>query len=326
MEASTTRQAAESVRAEVDAGGGKIRKDTGVLVRSFGFDRLTETEVETIEKALQAVGVEVEGSEDDGGRTVELFVVETAAEPAPAASEPNVAEPAVAPEPVASEPAVSEPDPAVAPRDLTSISPADVPERTNSSFRDLVELLVPQKINRILDVGGAGFLGETTTVHLIDLFPEAEITVVELDQARADAMREKFGERLQVVNSAVEDFTHSSAFDLIVVDLDTTRMPGVFDLLPGKLAELLASNGFVLAGIFTDVEKAFEGDNSLPAANAPLIRPALEERFGTPHITNDVLKSYFDKDPFYEAIVSVDKWRGDEANFIGWLLLRGRAS
>src|SRR5205807_5733414 len=78
----------------------------------------------------------------------------------------------------------------------SELRPRDVPRNSDSSFRDLVAALQLQGVARILDVGAGGFLGETTTIHLLDLFPDAQITAVELDAERADALKEKCGDRM----------------------------------------------------------------------------------------------------------------------------------
>src|SRR4051812_28417177 len=94
--------------------------------------------------------------------------------------------------------------------------PTDVPATSDSSFRDLVDALQLDAVARILDVGAGGFLGETTTIHLLELFPEADITAVELDEERAKGLEEKFGDRLGVVAGDVEAYAPPAPFDLIV--------------------------------------------------------------------------------------------------------------
>jgi len=122
-----------------------------------------------------------------------------------------------------------------------------VPQRSASSFRDLVELLVPVGLRRILDVGAGGFAGETTTVHLLDLF-DAEVVGVEVHEGRAAALREKFGDALRVEACRLEAFVDDQPYDLIVLDLDTVGIPGTWTtLLPGPVKQLLAPGGFVAA-------------------------------------------------------------------------------
>src|SRR2546421_4153499 len=109
--------------------------------------------------------------------------------------------------------------------------PTEVARSSDSSFRDLVAALQLQGVARILDVGAGGFLGETTTIHLLDLFPDAQITAVELDAERADALKEKFGDRMEVVAGDIEEYAPPEPFDLVVIDLDSQRVPLVFDRL-----------------------------------------------------------------------------------------------
>src|SRR5436190_24126964 len=88
---------------------------------------------------------------------------------------------------------------------LAERSASAVPTRSNSSFRDLLEALHLDGVDTILDIGAGGFCGETTTIHLAELF-DAHIVGVEIDAGRAGKLHERFGARVEVVAQDVEEW------------------------------------------------------------------------------------------------------------------------
>ena len=210
---------------------------------------------------------------------------------------------------------------------LTPFLASDVPVASGSSFRDLLAAARLSNVRRILDVGAGGFVGQTTTIHLLDLFPAAEIVGLELHEGRARTLDEALGDRVEVVAMALEDYLPTAPFDLIVVDLDTGRIPGIFDtLLPGPIARMLPPGGVVVSVIVTDLVGAFDPRNpkGFPPSSRQRIADPLLARFGTPTLSDAVLKSGFAEDPRYRAVASVDKFRGDPHNPVGWLMLQRR--
>src|SRR4051794_41368686 len=68
--------------------------------------------------------------------------------------------------------------------------------RKSTSFRSLLRALHLRRVESVLDVGAGGFVGETTTTHLLDLL-DAAVTAVELHPERVAALEERVGDRLE---------------------------------------------------------------------------------------------------------------------------------
>lgn len=201
----------------------------------------------------------------------------------------------------------------------------NVPIATASSFRDLVASLgcTPRCI---LDVGAGGFVGETTTVHLIELFPTVPITAVEYVAERIAPLRERFGSRVDVIQADIADYRPDSPFDLVVVDFDLAVLHGRFGIpLDDIFIDLTAPGGILVTDLLIHHHNAFHGPKGTvaPDAEEPL-REFLEREFGTTVLTPEVLVSRFGDHPTLEPLALVEKWRGDSANFVGWGAFRRR--
>lgn len=202
------------------------------------------------------------------------------------------------------------------------IPPAAVPQRSDSSFRNLITALELDP-SRILDVGAGGFVGETTTIHLLDLFPEAKLTAVELDPGRADALRERFGERIEVVTGDVARYLPEQPFDLTVIDLDSSAVPLVFDdLLEQVLVPLTRPGGVIVTNLALDLYNAYHGPRPLlTPENEPLMCAFMLRRFGHLLLTDTRIKAAFAEHSDLTPIVTIEKWPGERANMMGWLAL-----
>jgi protein-L-isoaspartate O-methyltransferase len=208
------------------------------------------------------------------------------------------------------------------PRPFKLRKPKALSQRPASAFRDLVAELDTNEIGSALDVGAGGFVGATTTEHLLDLL-EAPVTAIELDADRAEALSERFGDQLEVVVGDVWKWDEERAFDLVVLDIDTPRIPGIFEEhLEGRMLELVRPGGLVISVIVSDAEQAYHGPKALPAENEAPMVAFLERYFGTRKLTESGVKAQFARHPHYRALALVDKWRGDPANYVGWLALR----
>lgn len=200
---------------------------------------------------------------------------------------------------------------------------SDIPETGPSSFRDLLAALPLGDVSRVLDVGAGGFVGETTTRFLVELFPDAAITALELNADRAAALNERFGDAIEVIEGDVREFEPEQPFDLVVVDLDSGLIPMIFeDLLDGVVARLTRPGGVAVTLLMTNHERAFHGPKAFPPANEQFHRDFMERAFGALTITEQLIADHFEENPRFGAAGLVEKWRNDPANFIGWLALR----
>jgi predicted O-methyltransferase YrrM len=196
--------------------------------------------------------------------------------------------------------------------------------RKSTSFRSLLRALGLRRVDSVLDVGAGGFVGETTTTHLLDLL-DAAITAVELDRDRVAALRERFGDRLEVVCGDAFEWDDGRAFDLVVLDIDTPRIPAIFEEhLEGRLLELVRPGGVLIIAIVCDLDQAFHGPKALPSSNEPLIAPFVERHFGSRRLTDRGLKAHYADHPHYRALAMVEKWPRDPGNYIAWLALQRR--
>lgn len=207
---------------------------------------------------------------------------------------------------------------------VDALRPDEVPEDDPSAFRDLLAALSPRGVRRILDVGAGGFVGDVTTRHLLELCPDAVVTALELRPERVDALRERFaGAPVEVVEGDVRELAADEPFDLVVIDLDTSVIPLIFDeLLDGVIARVTRPGALVITLVMTDQYQAFFGEKAYPPTDAERHERFMLRRFGALRLTDESLKEQFAGNPRYDALVLVDKWRRDPANFIGWLALR----
>ena len=150
-----------------------------------------------------------------------------------------------------------------------------------------------------------------------------QVTAVELDADRAAALKERFGDQLDVISADIRDANLGRDFDLVVLDLDSTRIPMIYEeLLTGAVTGLVRPGGVVIALVITDTWQAFHGPKAFPLANEELLSSFMDRHFGTRTLSDEFVKSFYADDPHYRALALVDKWRGDPANFIGWLALQ----
>ena len=202
---------------------------------------------------------------------------------------------------------------------------ADIPKTGPSAFRDLLAALRPAEAKRILDVGAGGFRGDVTTKYLLELFPEAQLTAIELDEQRAEAVRERFGDRVRVVTGDIRTAELTGPFDLVAIDLDSGGIPMVYEeLLDGRIAALTRPGATIVAHVMTSHDRAFHGPKAF-ASGAEFHEAFMQREFGVLELTDEFTKTHFERNPRYDAIALLDKWRDDPANFMGWLALRRTA-
>jgi len=83
---------------------------------------------------------------------------------------------------------------------------------------------------KVLDVGAGGFVGETTTKHLVNKFDH--VFALEQNEAACGKLREKYTpEILTVLCGSIEEFVPLFEYDLMVVDLNSGQIPFIRDTL-----------------------------------------------------------------------------------------------
>ena len=117
---------------------------------------------------------------------------------------------------------------------MTPISPLKVPfeltDARRSGFRAILSLL-PLPPNPVtVDVGAGGFCGTTTTDPILDILG-GRVICIEADKARSDALDEKYGNRIANVCGFFGRVGARTPYDLIVIDLDASRINMIFESL-----------------------------------------------------------------------------------------------
>jgi cyclopropane fatty-acyl-phospholipid synthase-like methyltransferase len=147
-----------------------------------------------------------------------------------------------------------------------------------SGFRAILKLLHLPRGCRALDVGAGGFLGTTTTVHLIDVLA-AEVTALEINPERASKLAAKFGDRLTVVASSFEQYivqlSGENKYNLVVFDIDTPLIPKIFDTMIDAASAVLTSDGFIISVFIYDIDGTFNCEPPLLSR----LGKALQEEF-----------------------------------------------
>lgn len=192
-----------------------------------------------------------------------------------------------------------------------------------SPLRQLLRTL-GQAPSRILDVGAGRSGGEMTTVPLLDMFPEAVLTALEFDPGRADALRRRFGDRVAVVTGDIVGYVPEAPVDLIVVDLDPSAVPLVFDsLLEPVLLGMTAPGGMIVTNVVLDLINAYHGPEP-PFAHREEARLAgfMLRRFGRLSLDGRSIASAFAEHPELEVVATVESSPGQPGNRTGWAALR----
>jgi hypothetical protein len=201
------------------------------------------------------------------------------------------------------------------------------------AFEAIVKKLRLPRHPRILDVGAGGFVGETTTRHLVRYFG-GEITAIEIHQGRAERLQEAFQDKIKVICGDFTQYQWNDRFDLIVLDLDPLCMPAIFYAwLPGKVFRLLRPGGYTIAINLANWENAitpgsaihYGCDLRLRFAPGDLMHGFLLTYWGALNVTEAVVRGKFARDPLYKVVSVMDKWVNDPKNIINYVCLQKRS-
>jgi phospholipid N-methyltransferase len=176
----------------------------------------------------------------------------------------------------------------------------------------------------ILDVGAGGFVGETTTVHLLGL-PGAEIDAIELVPDRAHRLSAKFGRRINVINDDFLRHSFGKRYDLVVLDLDSRIIPALYEnWLSGKVRDVLKPNGNVVVLCFGYAPPVPTPRFGLADEVQILAKDFLLRYFGEQTLTPNVVKAAFDKNRDYRFLSMVGKQLERQPETIVWVALQRR--
>lgn len=181
-----------------------------------------------------------------------------------------------------------------------------VPGVGDSAFRAIVTRLLVPKGCSTLDIGSGGFLGNTTTRHLVEVL-DAEVDAVEIDTELARKLDEKFAGRIKVHAMAIQDFPRAGRqYDIIVSDLPMVPWQ-INEFAPDWLENLKPGGYYIFCTVY-DLVGMFDGKEPLMDRS---IRPDFEkfllERFGTTTIDPRTAQKSFIGSPLTVRAI-VDKW------------------
>jgi hypothetical protein len=206
-----------------------------------------------------------------------------------------------------------------------SAGPIDL-SRSKIPFDAILVSLGLGRQSTALDIGAGGFVGASTTRYLVDRL-QNPIVGLELDPARCEALKEKFGATLEVNNGDIRTFDFGGrTFDIVVADVDCFLIPEVFNnWLPNRLHGLLKPGGFAVLVNFDHIKDPIDASAGISAEVQEGVLPFLIEKFGDRHVTGDNVRKAYAADPLFEGIDAVGKWNGRE-NVLNWVILRKRSS
>jgi predicted O-methyltransferase YrrM len=183
---------------------------------------------------------------------------------------------------------------------------------------------------RIIDVGAGGFVGQTTTRHLVEI-PRAEVTAVEISAERAQRLAEAFGDRVNVICGDFATVELQGSYDLVVIDTDVLVMPTAFqNWLNGRVFRLLRPGGYVIAINLSSWTNAtapgaaihYGVDDRRRLQIGDFMHDFMLSYWGALEVTPEVVRGKFAADSGYEFVAVKDKW--PKKNIISYVCLRKR--
>lgn len=192
----------------------------------------------------------------------------------------------------------------------------------NTSFPWILEKLPIKKNPRILDLGAGGFCGESTLKYYFDLLGDGSIDAIELEPERALRLREKFGSRVNVIESDAFSYAYDGEYDLIVIDLDSGLIPEVMNSLLKKLEPFISQNCFLIVLCINDLKACFKLDKPLvDLKTRDLHANFMLEAYGGEVISN-VNDFLYSRKVSLRNVGVVDKFLGIPGCGVGWLILQ----
>lgn len=177
---------------------------------------------------------------------------------------------------------------------------------------------------RILDVGAGGFVGETTTKHLIKI-PGARVDGIELDKHQVDALAEKFGDQMRAMHGDFLTHEFDTTYDLIVLDMPSQTLPAEFESwIPGKVTQLLNPNGIVIALCYGFGPAEPHEHWQFADEMRLFARDFLLRFFGVDVLTEAAVAARYDRDPLYRFLGMRGKQGYKRAETVVWIALQRR--
>jgi hypothetical protein len=199
---------------------------------------------------------------------------------------------------------------------IEGLAPAIEDDR-GSGFRAVLKRIPSPR--HVFEVGCNG--GLWSTVHLLDLCPEASIDIAEILPDRAAEAAEKFAakERVRVHNIDAVEFRPKFKIDLLILDVQTGLIGYAFEELLPALTPLLTQDAGVFLYIVYDLEAAFGDDVGEYEGVAEFI----PRYFGATVLDIDIVRRRMKPEGF-ETLALVDRNMLERGRGYGWTyMVRG---
>jgi hypothetical protein len=204
--------------------------------------------------------------------------------------------------------------------------PVDVEKAQSSGFAAIVSALPLPSRPVVVDVGEGGFVGATTTDHLVRLI-DGTVLCLEPQKHLAARLADKFGNNITIIDGVYGNTGVKQPFDLIVFDLPSGAIPSIYHkLLDFALADGLREGGYAICLLIYDLPKLYLSSKaSFSTTGYSAQKEFMTAYFGAEKVDPAIIEAAFVNDPRFEFIGLVDKFLEDDSG-IGWVVLRRRPS
>jgi hypothetical protein len=202
--------------------------------------------------------------------------------------------------------------------------PQDLTDTQNSGFRTFMAMLAPDRGHVIAEVEEAGHFGETTR-HILD-HHLGETICFRAAKAQGDALRQRFGDRVNLVAGRYGKVGCRRPFDAIVFGLAGDQVPAIFDeLLGAAIRDGLKPGGYAVCGLVHDADAAFApATGYFPTSKRDAYAAFMTGYFGAQRLSAPVLEAKFRDHHDFEFVGLLDRWLDTGNRGLGWLVLRRR--
>ena len=200
----------------------------------------------------------------------------------------------------------------------------DVSDHKNSGLRAILQLAHLDPKSKVLEAidENPNSPGSYTTVHIRD-FVTGKIDVLQNNPEIATAVKDAWGEKVNIVSFDFLKNETSDKYDLILLDMSSSVMAKKFEQLHTKARELLNDGGVLISSIIYDLDNAYNGESPLLNPSGRVFQEGLISKISkTGKINREDIKQAINSIGFTPLAV-VDKWMGNgKAMAVGWLYLK----
>lgn len=181
-----------------------------------------------------------------------------------------------------------------------------------NGFQELLKGCAPEG-TKVLDVGAGGFCGATTTQFLTLMFPQKDITLIELKEGLIPPLKEAFPEANVVCGNFFE-YSPRNKYGLVSVDLNFMYHVTRWDAILGTAYRLLKKGGMLITYTINSLEGL-----SMVKGSHDDARMLVKDILGTneSYVSKETLQAYFDKNEMFSFVDCREK-----NLLVQWILLQ----